>query len=144
MEARRRVALWYHNVTSKLRASQILCSAKGNSVGITRYGDLNSDSPVCLQYRQITFKDRSASGLDSEPNVHDRLWQYSLRYHFCRRYGAFKFYSISIAVVLTTWIGSGGATACVTAGRLAEADPSLKILVRVSKESLVLQYFSDS
>ena len=26
-------------------------------------------------------------------------------------------------------IGSGGAAACVTAGRLAEADPSLKILV---------------
>ena len=30
-------------------------------------------------------------------------------------------------------IGSGGAAACVTAGRLAEADPSLKILVSVKK-----------
>ena len=30
-------------------------------------------------------------------------------------------------------IGSGGATACVTAGRLAEADPSLKILVSLNK-----------
>ena len=27
-------------------------------------------------------------------------------------------------------IASGGTAACVTAGRLAEADPSLKILVR--------------
>ena len=38
------------------------------------------------------------------------------------------------AVVLT--IRSGGAAACITAGRLTEADPSLKILVSV-KESLV-------
>ena len=30
-------------------------------------------------------------------------------------------------------MGSGGATACVTAGRLAEADPSLKILVSLKK-----------
>ena len=29
---------------------------------------------------------------------------------------------------------SGGATACVTAGRLAEADPSLKILVSFEKK----------
>ena len=28
---------------------------------------------------------------------------------------------------------AGGATACVTAGRLAEADPSLKILVSLKK-----------
>ena len=32
--------------------------------------------------------------------------------------------------MLITFIGSGGTTACVTAGRLAEADSSLKILVR--------------
>ena len=32
-----------------------------------------------------------------------------------------------VQLVLIT--GVGGATACVTAGRLAEADPSLKILV---------------
>ena len=47
--------------------------------------------------------------------------------------GCFKFNAIGAAVVLTTWIGSGGAAACVTAGRLAEADPSLKILVRFFK-----------
>ena len=45
-------------------------------------------------------------------------------------------YSISVAVVLTTLIGLGGTTACVTAGRLAEADPSLKILVRFQKRKL--------
>ena len=44
------------------------------------------------------------------------------------------FQIIRVAVVLTTWTGSGGATACVTAGRLAEADPSLKILVRFQKK----------
>ena len=38
------------------------------------------------------------------------------------------------AIVLT--IRSGGAAACITAGRLAQADPSLNILVSV-KESLV-------
>ena len=30
-------------------------------------------------------------------------------------------------------LGSGGATACVTAGRLAEADPNLKILVSLKR-----------
>ena len=39
-------------------------------------------------------------------------------------------------MLLTTWIGSGGATACVTAGRLAKADPSLKILVRFQKNKV--------
>ena len=48
--------------------------------------------------------------------------------------GYFIFYSIRVAVLLTTWIGSGGAAACVTAGRLAEADPFLKILVRFQKK----------
>ena len=66
-------------------------------------------------------------------NVLNRLCQYGLRYHFCRRYDGFEFYSIGVAVLLITWIGSGGAAACVTAGRLAEADPSLKILVRFQK-----------
>ena len=47
----------------------------------------------------------------------------------------FKFYNISIVLTM----GSGGATACVTAGRLAEADPSLKILVSL-KKSLVHQH----
>ena len=37
-------------------------------------------------------------------------------------------------------MSSGGATACVTAGRLAEADPSLKILVSL-KKSLVHQLY---
>jgi hypothetical protein len=44
--------------------------------------------------------------------------------------GIFKLYSICQVVVVLI-IGSGGAAACVTAGRLAEADPSLKILVSV-------------
>ena len=66
-------------------------------------------------------------------NVLNRLCQYGLRYHFCRRYDGFEFYCIGVAVLLITWIGSGGAAACVTAGRLAEADPSLKILVSFQK-----------
>ena len=36
---------------------------------------------------------------------------------------------------------SGGATACVTAGRLAEADPSLKILVRFQKKICFISIF---
>ena len=44
-------------------------------------------------------------------------------------------------VLLTIWIGSGGATACVTAGRLAEADPSLKILVRFQKKDWCISIF---
>ena len=60
---------------------------------------------------------------------------YNLRCHFCGRYDFFKIYNISIVLIM----GSGGATACVTAGRLAEADPSLKILVSL-KKSLVHQH----
>ena len=55
--------------------------------------------------------------------------------------GYIKLFSIRLAVVLTIWIGSGGAAACVTAGRLAEADPSLKILVRLQKDNLIHQLF---
>ena len=43
--------------------------------------------------------------------------------------------------MLTTCIGSGGATACVTAGRLAEADSSLKILVRFKKKFVPSVFF---
>ena len=39
-------------------------------------------------------------------------------------------------------IESGGATACVTAGRLAEADPSLKILVSVKESWAPSVFFS--
>ena len=38
-------------------------------------------------------------------------------------------------------IGLGGSTACVTAGRLAEADPSLKILVSFMGVRLGLSAF---
>ena len=48
---------------------------------------------------------------------------------------------IRIAIVLT--VRSGGAAACVTAGRLAEADPSLKILVS-TEECLVSRCLSHS
>ena len=49
--------------------------------------------------------------------------------------------SIRDAVVLT--LGSGGAAACVTAGRLAEADPCLKILVS-AKKVYSISIFSES
>ena len=52
----------------------------------------------------------------------------------------FSNFTLSEVVLI---MGSGGATACVTAGRLAEADPSLKILVSL-KEIWVLHYSSDS
>lgn len=35
---------------------------------------------------------------------------------------------------------AGGATACITAGRLAEADPNLKILVRLLLSSLSIDF----
>jgi hypothetical protein len=37
---------------------KFLCSAKGKSVGTTRYRDLNSDTPACLS-TGYTFIDRS-------------------------------------------------------------------------------------
>ena len=41
---------------------KFFCSAKGKSVGTTRYRDLNSDTPACLS-TGYTFIDRSDIGL---------------------------------------------------------------------------------
>ena len=54
--------------------------------------------------------------------------------------GYFKLYSIRVEIVLTR-MRPGGAAACVTAGRLAEADPSLRILVRFQKKFLDYRNF---
>lgn len=92
---------------------------------------LHSYSPFDSSLKSIYITPPPVLFTVERNNVLDRPQQYNLRHHLCRRYSAFNFLYLYKVVVLT--IGSGGAAACITAGRLAEADPSLKILVSVKQ-----------
>ena len=77
-------------------------------------------------------------------NVFNRLWHYSFRYHFRRRYGTFKFYSIRIVAACfanhLNWVRRGY---CLCYCRSSCRSWSfLENSGEISKERLVHQYFS--